>query len=356
MSGTAARRLTDIGDIVGGLAARSEALARELLPHGVREGHEWRVGSLAGEAGRSLAVHLGGGKAGVWSDFASGESGDALDLVAGVLYRGDKKRALAWARHWLGIDNGALTAPRTDPLPARLERSGHDEHRAAACRIWLGAQRELRGTAAESYLRSRGIDLARIGRQPRALRFAPRLRHPCGEFWPALVAAVSRDGRQVAVHRTWLRHDGSGKAPVPPTPDGRTGDSKMTLGSCRGGLIPLWRGASGRPLRDAPPGDALILSEGIEDGLSCALAAPEYRVAGAISLANMGAIQLPPAIATVIIAGQNDPWFDDRAAREHGARRGLDRAIRNFQAQGKEVRISRPPCGKDLNDTLRGVA
>lgn len=351
-----ARHLVPIGDIVAGLAARADALAAELLPHGVREHDEWRVGSLAGEPGRSLAVHLRGTKAGVWSDFSTGDAGDALDLVAAVLYRGDKKKASAWARDWLGLAGDApLPAPRRAP-PAAPASEEKDKYRDAAFRIWIAASPLLKGTPAAVYLYHRGIDLERLGRQPRALRFAARLKHPCGEFWPALVAGINRGAQQVAIHRTWLRHDGNGKAPVPPLADGRPGDSKMTLGSYRGGMIPLWRGASGKKLKDAMPGEVLILSEGIEDGLSAALAMPEYRVAAAVSLANMAAIELPPQIATVIIAGQNDPWFDERAGREHGARRGLDRAIRHFQAQGKEVRIVRPPSGKDLNDTLRGIA
>lgn len=366
---SAARQLVTVDRICDGLAARIDALVRELLPRGRRDGHEWRVGSLAGEPGRSLAVHLGGGKAGVWSDFSTGQCGDALDLVMAIAdlarYRrdtdkSDKAAAFRWAQAWLGLGDGA-PLPTTPPPPARRARETEEdgEKRAAAFRIWIGASPQLRGTPAETYLRSRGIELDRLGRQPRALRFAARLKHPCGEFWPALVAGIvsaSGRGAQVAIHRTWLMPDGMGKAPVPAGADGRPGDAKMSLGTYKGGLIPLWRGASGKPLKDAVPGETLILAEGIEDGLSAAVAGPDYRVAAAVSLANMGAIRLPPAIATVIIAGQNDPWFDERAGREHATRRGLDRAIRNFQAQGKNVRIARPPCGKDLNDTLRGIA
>src|SRR5579872_5068464 len=48
------------------------ALLAELLPAGIREGAEWRIGSVAGEPGRSMGVHLGGAKAGVWYDWAAG--------------------------------------------------------------------------------------------------------------------------------------------------------------------------------------------------------------------------------------------------------------------------------------------
>lgn len=62
------------------LSRNAEEVAKHLLPNGKRDGHEWRCGSLSGEAGKSLGIHLHGEKAGVWSDFATGQSGDLLDL------------------------------------------------------------------------------------------------------------------------------------------------------------------------------------------------------------------------------------------------------------------------------------
>ena len=66
------------------LAQRSEDVASYLLPQGKREGNEWCVGSINGEPGNSLKVHLSGKKAGVWCDFATGgnDTGDLLDLWA----------------------------------------------------------------------------------------------------------------------------------------------------------------------------------------------------------------------------------------------------------------------------------
>jgi twinkle protein len=49
------------------------------LPRRLKHGTEWRAGSLAGEPGQSLAVHLTGAKAGVWADFNGGDGGDLLD-------------------------------------------------------------------------------------------------------------------------------------------------------------------------------------------------------------------------------------------------------------------------------------
>jgi hypothetical protein len=94
----------DIEAIAAMLADRAEELCTELLPAGIREGAEWRIGSVAGEPGRSMAVHLRGAKAGVWYDWAAGIGGDALDLAAQVLFGGDTCQGVRWARAWLGID------------------------------------------------------------------------------------------------------------------------------------------------------------------------------------------------------------------------------------------------------------
>jgi hypothetical protein len=347
MTAATAPNLIDIKTLAGMLADRIDSLVAELLPAGVRDGAEWRVGSLAGEPGRSMAVHLGRSKAGVWSDFASGEGGDALDLVAQILFRGDKSRAVKWSRAWLALDSAdaATFAKHRRQAERRRDQARHDHERRHgwATRTFLAARPVLAGTPGARYLAERGIDLTELGRQPSALRFHPSLwNEETQRHWPALVAAiVNPEGRMVAVHRTWLQPDGSGKAPMR--------NPKMTLGRYAGGMIRLWRGASGKPLRHAPDGEAIILSEGIEDGLSCAIAAPEYRVAAAVSLANMASVVLPPTIGAVIIAAQND-------APGSPAARALDRAIAACLRQGRRVKIARPPAGvKDVNDLLRAT-
>ncbi len=82
-----------------------------------------------------------------------------------------------------------------------------------------------------AYLLNRGIDLALLQRQPRALRFHPGLLHrPSGRTFPAMIAAISSiDEAHVATHRTWLQQDRGGawiKA--------RVEDPKMTLGDFAG--------------------------------------------------------------------------------------------------------------------------
>jgi hypothetical protein len=328
------------------LAANVPALAAHLLPAGHRDGGHWRCGGVDGSPGQSLALHLHGDKAGVWHDFATGETGDALDLVAAVLFRGNTRDAMGWARRWLGVGSGTAPppAPRRAPEPVQASPGADDAaKRRKALALFLSGQERIAGTPAGEYLAARGILLAELARQPRALRFHPECW--CGEIGrplPALLAAITDGaGEHVGTHRTWLARDGDGmwgKAPLR--------DAKKTLGRYAGGFIPLWRGASGKPLREAPIGETVAIAEGIETALSVALACPELRIIAAVALANMGSVILPAAVARVILCADNDDDNPKAAAL-------LDRAAERFSAEGRDVRIARPPVGKDFNDTLR---
>lgn len=99
--------MNDITTIKSQLAARVEPIARELFPAGQRQGAEWCVGSLTGEKGQSLKIHLTGDKAGIWTDFATGEAGDLLDLYCAA--KGvPLTAALSWAKDRLGIQSPTL--------------------------------------------------------------------------------------------------------------------------------------------------------------------------------------------------------------------------------------------------------
>lgn len=76
------RARVDFAAVARELNARAEQLVPQWLPNGRRDGHEWKVGSLAGEAGKSLSINL---RTGVWADFASDEKGgDLLSLYAAI--------------------------------------------------------------------------------------------------------------------------------------------------------------------------------------------------------------------------------------------------------------------------------
>lgn len=336
-------------DISQMLAVRIQALVTELLPAGQRDGHEWRCGSLAGEKGQSLAVHLHGVRAGVWCDFAGGQKGDALDLVAACLFNGNRRDAMQWSERWLGLGNTANDAPvQRRPIQEKLNKSQEldkeaQQRRAKARRLWMDTPPGIAGTPVEAYLAARGIDLRALGRAPGALRFHPAVW--CAEVrkpLPAMLAAIcGPTGKLVAVHRTWLAQSPSGtwaKADLQ--------NAKKVLGGFSGGCIRLWRGASGKALDLAPEGDVAIIAEGIETALSCAIACPEYRVLAAVSLSNMAATKLPDTLTEIIVAADNDTG-------NASARKALDAALSQFAQQGRTVRLAMPEIqGQDWNNVL----
>lgn len=110
----------DAKQVAQQLAAQAQDIARHLLPAGKLQGREWCVGSINGEAGESLKVCVSGGKAGVWADFATGETGDLLELwwQSRSISRSE---AFKEAKAYLGIadDFKRPQKPKTFAKPAR---------------------------------------------------------------------------------------------------------------------------------------------------------------------------------------------------------------------------------------------
>lgn len=117
--------MADITTVKRMLADRAQSVAEMLLPGGRKEGSEWRAGSINGEKGQSLGVHLSGPKAGVWQDFATGEGGDLLDLWRAAK-GGTLADALDAARAWLGV---------TRPEPYREPKKTYVRPPKPKCRV-----------------------------------------------------------------------------------------------------------------------------------------------------------------------------------------------------------------------------
>ena len=215
-------------------------------------------------------------------------------------------------------------ARRRSERPSNSRRkSGDKANRLKECAlsIWRSAT-PADETLVETYLGKRGITVT----PPTSLRFHPRLKHPQGDFWPAMIALVTRglDGEPMAIHRTYLSYDGTGKAPVVP--------ARMMLGSCRGGVVRL-----------AEPADILMVGEGIETCLS-AMQVKRYPAWAALSTSGLKALRLPPSVGDIIVLADGDE--QGVSAAEFSGLRWL--------RQRRRVRIARPPEGMDFNDLLLG--
>lgn len=144
-------RATEISRL---LAGKVESVVVHLLPNGKRSGHEWRVGSISGEAGKSMGVHLSGEKSGVWLDGESGQSGDLIGLwmaIKSISLADACREALAF----LGLQEDRPRPP-TERQYKRPTREGVSrlsaEHAA-----WLRNERKLPDASVAAYrLASRG--------------------------------------------------------------------------------------------------------------------------------------------------------------------------------------------------------
>ena len=155
-------------EIAAALSTRAEAVCRRYLPRGRRQGRYWTIGDTSGAKGRSLFVRLAPpGIPGKWTDAATNEHGDLLDLI-----RLHTSGASLW--HAMEEALAFLSLPRSSPANAGDHTCGYDREEAAR-RLWRRC-RPIDGTHAEAYLHARAIGHCRFP----ALRFHPDLIHRGG--------------------------------------------------------------------------------------------------------------------------------------------------------------------------------
>jgi hypothetical protein len=346
-----------IADVKALLQGRVRELVGVLVPDGAWQGLTYAARNPRRDDRKrgSFVVWAKPAACGAWIDFATGDKGDIIQLIQYCNGLAETKDALAWAENWLGlaripdheIKRAQAEAKKREAKAAEEAAEQAAKNASSAFAWWLNCKKEIVGTPVEAYLATRGIRLSDLKRPPNALRFAPSLEHkPSRSYWPAMVALMScsRTGAGVAVHRTFLAKDGSGKAPVDP--------ARMIWPSFRGAAIRISRGETGlAPEEAARQGllDTLAICEGVEDGLSLALACPDLRVWAAGSLANIGALTVPVCAAEVVVVADND-WGKAQAEKQ------LERAIAALTAQRVKVKVARSPIGKDVNDALMGGA
>lgn len=369
------RRGCDVGarEIKEMLAERTDALVRALLPAGRRSGGWWKVGSLDGEKGDSLGVELSGARRGYWRDYATGEHGDALDLVRQT--KGYAMRdALDWARGWLGIERAGAAPAKSAEIAAARERARaeadareqakREETRGKARALWLAAERLSAGSPALLYLTGRGLPIGgggdAEGGVPPALRFLADCW--CDEVrygLPALVAAVQDPaGRFAGVHRIYLERAGDA-APREAWRKASLQEPKKTYGPIHEGTVRLGSGrgrARGLPGWLGLPGLRAV-AEGIETMLALAdVLPPTVALHAAINATNLRYVRWPDETLGVAIFGDHDPVCQKRGALE-GKRPGrvaAEDALRRYAEQGVVARIVMPPAAAPRDDE-RGV-
>lgn len=311
----------DASELARRLARDAEAVCRHYLSKGRRQGRYWTVGDVRNTPGRSMFVRLSGpeagpGAAGRWTDAASSEHGDLLDVIRESCGLVEFRDVAEEARRFLALPRAEAAYEPRPPAP-----QGSPE---AARRLWAMAK-PLAGTLAEAYLHGRGIATVN---HAGALRFHPRCyyrpdEHAPTETWPAMIAAVTDlSGAITGVHRTWLASDGSGKAPID------------TPRRAMGGLL-------GHAVRFGTVGDVLAAGEGVETMLSLWSALPAMPMASALSAGHLSALELPAGLRRLYLARDDDTAGDIAVAA----------LTERVEAAGVETLVLSPQLG-DFNEDL----
>ena len=271
-----------------------------------RSGAEWKACCpLHNDRSPSFTIYSGGER---FQCFGCGAQGDVLDFVQRLHGVGLREAAGM-------LCGGEL--PTIEVQPVVKDGSGGDRVDEAK-EIWRSSL-PIKGTPAEAYLRSRGIDIA----LPDSLRFA-RLRYgKRGPEHPCLIAvAATAESKFSGIQRTYLRADGLGKLDVK--------KPKLSLGRVAGGAIRL-----------APACADMVVTEGLEDGLTLQqeLGRAVWVAAGASMLPAM---RFPPSVRSVAIGGDAD----------EAGRVAASKAAEAYSERGISSRIFFPVAGKDFNDEL----
>jgi hypothetical protein len=310
------------GELARRLAREAEVVCREYLSNGRRVGRYWLVGDVKNTPGRSMFVRLSGpesgkGAAGKWTDAATGEHGDLLDVIGHVCGLDDFHDVEAEARRFLSLPRPHRKL-EWRPSPAGV---GSPE----AARRLIAISQPIARTLAETYLRNRAITVLH---GTGSLRFHPHCYYrPEGggptETWPAMIAVVTDlYGAITGAHRTWLASDGLGKAPIE-TP-------RRAMGSLLGYAV-----------RFGAAEDVLAVGEGIETMLSLRSALPAMPMAATLSANHLAAVMLPSALRRLYIARDADAAGDAALAA----------LTERAEAAGIEALVLSPRMG-DFNEDL----
>jgi hypothetical protein len=213
----------------------------------------------------------------------------------------------------------------------RRERSEAErvEAEQRALKIWDEAV-PIRGTAAETYLRRRGIEVE-LPDPDGVVRWHPRCPFGPGTRVGAMVALlrdVRHDHHPCGVHRTAVDLGGRKLGPA------------KALGTYYRTAIKLW---------GEPTGGRLTIGEGIETVMSAVQLRPAFAPAWAVgTAANVGMFPFVDGIKELHILADNDPKENGRVGQEKAKQ-----CSGRYSAWGVKAEVHTPLRHKDFNDILQ---
>jgi DNA primase len=267
--------------------------------------------------------------------FGCGAHGDAIDWLMAT-----RRMTFADALAHLsgGIRQDRRNAPSPAPKPALPSRSATAD---AFMRLWQEGT-DPAGTPVETYLRNRGGLSVPEGAP---IRFHPRCQRGTRdldggpEHWPAMLALMTNPitGQPVGLHRTYLRPDGSGKAPDTARTDA---DGKPVVLTAKR-ILGTW----GVIRLAEPEGEGLGLTEGVENALTAMQVIGWGPVWAAGCRGSVATFPVLPGHALSIFADSDAPGLE--AARACAYR---------WKEACAEALIHVPPDGEDWNSAVLKAA
>ena len=211
------------------------------------------------------------------------------------------KDAMTWVQSYLRLPSSV--SPATREAATGFTPAGHIEplseselarRQESMRKVWAKG-RALTGDCLGSiYLQSRGVWQG-MAPAPLNLRTIANLGYYTGREkqadFPALLALVTAiDGRHIGIHRTYLNHDGTGKAPVQ--------DPKKMMQA----LGPI----AGAAVRLFPAGHVLGVAEGIETALAASMLHGGLPVWACISASGLQSFVVPDTVNELMIFADHD--------------------------------------------------
>lgn len=309
-------------------------LVRRWFPNGRLEGHDWVVGNLKGEHGRSLHIVVSDHhpRHGIWKDFSTGEGGgDPISLIAAM-----EGISQTEAARRLGVMLGVID-DHEQRIPDDRFRPLAVEEITAPTTAEPGVKPPDSEAARLSKARGLASECVPIAGTPAAAYLTGRFINPdevpaeeVGWHQPSTsILYVARDaaGDVTAIQRVFLNPDGTAEL------DTNGKKIKRTNGMLKGSAFTL-------------PGDGteILVCDGPEDALSLRQAT-RLSVRCAFGM-SWGETPLPEGVSVVLVADNDSP--------DGAASKAVMRAASRLAERGYRVKLTHPPAGvKDANDLLR---
>ncbi|MHC8495325.1 DUF7146 domain-containing protein (plasmid) [Thalassospira sp. SM2505] len=271
--------MADIEEVKASLNARVLDVCKSLFGNvGYIAGRYYKIGSIGGEKGQSMYVHLSGPKAGYWLDTSTGERGDIIDLI-----RLNKRLNFPDA-----VTEGLRILRR--PIQPQSETPKYKGTTSgASARGFYKSAQQFNGSLAEKYLKARHIELpfsCGIRFHPKAYK---RISDTVTHQYPAMVAPITNTaGEIIGAARYFLEDDGRDVRRSMDEPKTIMGDyfgNGIKIGSIK---------------------EEWGIGEGFENLLSVLMAVSHIPLQSCLTAGSMEAVIVPATVRRLYVFLDND--------------------------------------------------